>query len=109
MLLALFEAVPEDLAVWRGTSDSRARWRRFNPRTVRDKLAALDVFHRYEGHPTPKSSRLSFSEAWERRMVGPFADAENAEKTLHAVALSAAHGAFQVADVLRVRDRHQGA
>jgi hypothetical protein len=59
------------------------------------------------GHPAPASSQLAFSETWERRMVGPFADAGNAEKTLHAIALSTAHGAFQTADVLKVSERFE--
>ena len=83
---------------------------------MKDKLTNLGAFHRYEeydlypgpaGHPAPTCSRLAFSEMWARRMVGPFADAENAEKTLHAVALSTAHGAFQTADVLKVNTRFE--
>jgi hypothetical protein len=114
LLLGLFEAVPEDVAVWRSMTDSRARWKLFSPAKVRDKLVERKVWHRYQdydlysalaGHPTPRSSRLFFSERWERRMVGPFVDTENAEKTLHAIALSTAHGAYQIADLLNVRDR----
>jgi hypothetical protein len=114
MLLGLFEAVPEDLTLWRNITDSRERWRLFSPAAVKKKLVERKVWHRYEdydlysgmaGHPSPKASRLSFSDARQRRMVGPFVDPEVAEKTLHAVMLSAAHGAYQIADLLKVRDR----
>jgi len=114
MLLGLFEAVPEDLSLWRSMTDSKARWKRFNPSAVKNKLVERKVFHRYEdydlysrlaGHAAPISSPLSFSEGRARRMVGPFVDTENAEKTLHAVTLAAAHGAYQLVDLLKVRDR----
>ncbi len=114
MLLGLFEAAPQELAAWRDATDPKQRWRSFSPRAVRKKLTALNVWHRYDdydlytgwaGHPTPSPSRLFFSEERQRRMVGPFADAESAEVTLHAVMLASAHGAFQIVDVLKVDEQ----
>ncbi len=114
MLLGLFDAVPEELSVWRTMTDSKARWKQFSPSAVKKKLTARKAWHRYRdydlytgmaGHPLPTSSPLSFSEKHERRMVGPFADASNAHGTLHAIAVSASHGAYQIADLLKLRDR----
>jgi hypothetical protein len=112
--LGLFDAYPEELSVWRTMADSKARWKQFSPSAVKKKLTARKAWHRYQdydlytgmaGHPLPTSSPLSFSEKHERRMVGPFADASNAHGTLHAIAVSASHGAYQIADLLKLRDR----
>jgi len=114
MLLGLFDAAPEELATWRGMGESKERWKAFSPRAVMKKLIARNAWHRYEdydlytamaGHPTPNVSRLFVSSQRQRRMVGPFADAEVAEKTLHATMLAASHGAYQMADLLKVQDR----
>ena len=62
MLLALFEAAPAELSVWRNMTDSRTRWRHYNPSMVKKKLTKLAAYHRYEqydlytglvGHPAP--------------------------------------------------------
>jgi hypothetical protein len=114
MLLGLFEAAPDELAAWRSLTDSKERWAAFSPGRVRNKLDRLNVWHRYDdynlltglaGHPTPQVSRVSFSDARQRRIVGPFVDAEVAKKTLHAVTISVAHGAFQITDVLKGQER----
>ena len=114
MLLGLFDAAPEELATWRSMRDSKERWRSFSPRAVMKKLVARNAWHRYEdydlytgmaGHPSPVASRLFFSDARQRRMVGPFTDSDVAKKTLHSVMLSASHGAYQIVDLLKVQKR----
>ena len=64
-----------------------------------------DLYTGMAGHPTPKTARVFFSDMRSRRMVGPFADTDNATETLHHVALAAAHGAYQMADILKVQER----
>ena len=117
MLLGLFDAEPEELTKWCSLTDSKERWKSFSPRAVKKKLTALNAYHNYEvydlysgmaGHPTPTVSRVYFSDARQRKMIGPFADQEAAKGTLHAVALSASHGAYQIVDLLKVQERFAG-
>ena len=57
MLLALFEAVPEDLPVWRSMTDSRARWKLFSPAKIRDKLVERKVLD--DSDPSRKDLALA--------------------------------------------------
>ena len=43
MLLALSEAAPVKIAVWRTRTDSYTRWKRFSPGKVERKLEVLNV------------------------------------------------------------------
>lgn len=114
MLLDLFCAAPEELTKWRGMADAQDRWKSFRPGAVKKKLDALDAYHSYDrydlytgmaGHPTPTVSRVYFSDERQRRMVGPFADEVSARGTLHAIATTASHGAYQIAEILKVEHR----